>query len=298
MTDYRQEFLDHLESSGDYQPKTVKFYRDQTRCVIRVMSEVIPDSNPENLDADSLRILVRYLRDEYAISTQKSYLVALRRMCDFYGNNVFRLNPVRFQRDTRPNVDWLTYEQAQTVINAWKMPLEDMIVVLELLHGLRRVEVIRLRLKDIHFDRGYIEIRGKGSNGGKLRSVPMHPDFRRSYDRWMEERKVLVRDATENRKDDRLLVYLKGTRLRHYEELKGGAIDNHVKELSDRIGFHFSNHTLRRTFGRELFRSGVSIVVIATIFGHSNTSTTMDYLGLTLDDMAEAMERFRLRRND
>lgn len=298
MSDYREKFINHLEQSGDYQPKTIKFYKDQTRCILNVMSEVIPDSTPENLDAVSLRTLVAYLREEYAISTQKCYLVALRGMCEFYGNNVFRLNPIRFQTDTRPNVDWLTYEQAQSLIDVWKMPLDEMIIVLELLHGLRRVEVIRLRLKDIHFDRGYIDIRGKGRAGGKLRSVPMHPDFRKTYDRWMEERKTLVDQAEQNRKDDRLLVYLKGKSLRHYEELKGGAIDNHVAELSDRLGFHFSNHTLRRTFGRELFRSGVSIVVIATIFGHSNTSTTMKYLGLTLDDMTEAMERFRLRRAD
>ena len=298
MNDYRQEFIDHLMESGDYQPKTVKFYKDQTRCILKVMSEVIPDSNPENLDPQSLKILVAYLRENYAISTQRCYLVALKRMCEFKGNMVFRLNPVKFQADTRPNVDWLTYDQAQALINVWKMPLEDMIIVLELLHGLRRVEIIRLRLKDIHFDRGYIDIRGKGRVGGKLRSVPMHPDFKRSYERWMEERTTLVKKATEGKKEDRLLVYLKGTKLKHYEELKGGAIDNHVAEISTRVGFHFSNHTLRRTFGRELFRSGVSIVVIATIFGHSNTATTMRYLGLTMDDMTEAMERFRLRRVD
>ena len=298
MNDYRQEFIDHLMESGDYQPKTVKFYKDQTRCILKVMSEVIPDSNPENLDPQSLKTLVAYLRENYAISTQRCYLVALKRMCEFNGNMVFRLNPVKFQADTRPNVDWLTYDQAQALINVWKMPLEDMIIVLELLHGLRRVEIIRLRLKDIHFDRGYIDIRGKGRVGGKLRSVPMHPDFKRSYERWMEERITLVKKATEGKKEDRLLVYLKGTKLKHYEELKGGAIDNHVAEISARVGFHFSNHTLRRTFGRELFRSGVSIVVIATIFGHSNTATTMRYLGLTMDDMTEAMERFRLRRVD
>lgn len=298
MNEIAQRFVDHLIDSGDYQPKTIKFYRDQSRCVLNVMSKVIPGVTPESIDGDSLRKLVYYLRDNYAISTQKSYLVALRGMCEFYGNDVFRQNPIRFQRDTRPNVDWLSFEQAETVIKSWKMPLEDIIVELELLHGLRRVEVIRLRTRDIHFERRYIEIRGKGSMGGKLRAVPMHPDFERSYNRWMSERTVMVRDAKENRDDDRLLVYLKGDRLRHYEELKGGAIDNHVAELSSRLGFHFSNHTLRRTFGRELFRSGVSIVVIATIFGHSNTSTTMDYLGLTLDDMADAMERFRLGRND
>lgn len=294
MTDYRQGFLDHLTESGDYQPKTIKFYRDQTRCVTKVMSEVIPDANPENLDTESLKALVSYLRDRFAVSTQKMYLVALRRMCEFYGNDVFDHVRIQFQTDVRPNVDWLTNEQARQLIDLWKMPLDDMIVTLELLHGFRRVEVIRLRLGDIHLDKGYIDIRGKGRLGGKLRSVPMHPDFRRAYDRWMKERNELKKKTT-GRQDDHLLVYLRDGRLRPYEEIKGGAIDNHVVELSDRLGFHFSNHTLRRTFGRELYRSGVSIVTIAVLFGHSSTSTTIKYLGITMDDMRDAMDKLQSR---
>ena len=80
--------------------------------------------------------------------------------------------------------------------------------------------------------------------------------------------------------------------------MKGGAIDNHLRELSDRAGFDFSNHTLRRTFGRELYRSEVSIVVIATILGHNSIQTTMKYLGISMDDMTAAMEKFRLKRVD
>ena len=94
-----------------------------------------------------------------------------------------------------------------------------------------------------------------------------------------------------------LLVYLRNGRLHQYEEIKGRAIDDHIKQLSERTGIEFSNHTLRRTFGRELYRSGVDITVIATIFGHSSTTQTLKYLGLELDDMAKAMEIMRLKRS-
>lgn len=297
MTDFVQQVIDDLNRKGDYQPRTYKFYREQCKCILAYMNETIPGVDPSNLDDESLRNLISSMRQEFAVSTQRGYITALRYMCRLNGNDVFKRVGIRYQSDTRPNVDWLTYEQAQQLMDMWKTPLEDMIVVLELLHGLRRVEVIRLRLKDIHFDRGYIDVRGKGKLGGKMRSVPMHPDFERAYRRWMEERRELCKNVIYA-KEDHVLVYRGKHSIQHYEEMKGGAIDNHLKELSARAGFDFSNHTLRRTFGRELYRSEVSIVVIATILGHNSIQTTMKYLGISMDDMTAAMEKFRLKRVD
>lgn len=297
MTDFVQQVLDDLDRKGDYQPRTYKFYREQCRCVLTYMAKAVPGCDPSNIDESAMRELVAQMRQEFAVSTQRGYMNALRYMCNLNKNTIFDRFKVRYQTDTRPNVDWLSYEDAQTLLNVWKSPMDEMIIILELLHGLRRVEVIRLRLKDIHFDRGYIDVRGKGKLGGKLRSVPMHPDFKHTYDRWMSERAELS-SGIDDRMDDHVLVYRKGDALFRYEEMKGGAIDNHLRELSVRTGIPFSNHTLRRTFGRELYRSGVSIVVIAAILGHSSTQTTMKYLGLNMDDMAEAMEKFRLKRSE
>lgn len=296
MTDYAEQLVAFLTERGEYSPRTIRFYREQSGLVLRVLATVDSKADPRNLSVNALKMLVAYMRGNYAVSTQKDYLIALKRMCELNDNNVFAKYRVMFPTDTRPNVDWLTYEQAQEVLQAWKMPLDDMIVTLELLHGLRRVEIIRLRVQDIHMDEGYIEVRGKGRAGGKFRSVPMHPDFERAYGRWMEERTAMLSKAGPGMACDNLLCYLRKGQLRPYEEIKGRAIDDHIQELSDRLGIEFSNHTLRRTFGRELHRSGVSIVVIATIFGHTSTTQTIKYLGLDLDDMADAMNKLRLRR--
>lgn len=296
MTDYSEQLIEFLEQHKEYSPRTIRFYREQSGLVLRALQSIDPHATPENLETDTLKDLVAYMRANYAVSTQKDYLIALKRMCEINDNNVFSKYRVMFPADTRPNVDWLTYEQAQSLLEMWKMPVDDMIITLELLHGLRRVEIIRLRLRDIHLEEGYLEVRGKGRAGGKFRSVPLHPDFKRAYERWMAERNDMVIKADPGQHCDNLLVYSRGGKLRKYEEIKGRAIDDHIQELSNRLGVEFSNHTLRRTFGRELHRSGVSIVVIAAILGHTSTAQTLKYLGLDLDDMAEAMSKLRLRR--
>ena len=296
QTDYTKQLVDHLRTVGDYSPYTILFYDEESRLVLKVLSEVDPESDPSNLDVETLKSLIRVLRERYAVSTQKNYIVALRRMCELNDNYVFRKHRIIYQEDTRPNVDWLTYDQARELLDMWKMPIDDMIVCLELLEGLRKVEVLRLRLDDIHLEEGYLDITGKGRMGGKLRIVPLHPDFMRYYDRWMKDRDEMVRKA-ESGHSDKLLIYVNQGVIKEYQETKGKTIERHMRELSDRLGFHFTNHTLRRTFGRELFRSGVSIEVIATIFGHSSSIQTRKYLGLDLDDMQSAMEIYRLRRD-
>lgn len=294
-TDYGQQLIDAMVAHGDYSPRTLRFYKEQCRLVLRLVEELFgEDVTPVNLNEDQLKVIVQTARGRYAVSTQKDYLIALKRMCEINRNFVFQQYRVTYPVDTRPNVDWLTFEQAKVLLDMWKMPLDDMIICLELLHGLRRVEVVRLKLKDIHIDDGFMEVTGKGRAGGKLRSVPLHPDFERIYNRWMDERNEL-KEQTHGTQPDNLLVYLRGGNLHQYEEIKGRAIDDRIQQLSDRAGFDFSSHTLRRTFGRELYRSGVDIVVIATIYGHASTTQTIKYLGLDLDDMNDAMNKFKLR---
>ena len=292
--DYTQQLIDVMTDHGGYAPKTLRFYREQCDLILRVLKEVDQQSTPENLDEGTLKKLVELMRSRYAVSTQKDYLIALKRMCEVNDNFVFNRYRVTYPSDVRPTVDWLSYEDAQALLRMWKMPMDEMLITLELLHGLRRVETIRLCISDIHLDEGYLDVRGKGRAGGKMRRIPMHPDFKRSYDRWMAERNELLKQ-TAGPQPDNLLVYLRKGKLHKYEEVKGRAIDDRLQQLSERLGVDFSSHTLRRTFGRELYRSGVDIVVIATIFGHTSTNQTIKYLGLELDDMNNAMQKLKLR---
>lgn len=64
------------------------------------------------------------------------------------------------------------------------------------------------------------------------------------------------------------------------------------------VGFEFSNHTLRRTFGRAMYRSKVPLATIAKILGHESTDVTLTYIGVDLDDMSVAMSQFVLRSSD
>lgn len=65
-----------------------------------------------------------------------------------------------------------------------------------------------------------------------------------------------------------------------------------VVRFSLRFGRRFSTHTLRRTFGRNLWLRGIPIETIAELMGHSSTDTTRLYLGLNISDMRKAISEY------
>jgi integrase len=49
-------------------------------------------------------------------------------------------------------------------------------------------------------------------------------------------------------------------------------------------------HTLRRTFGTQLLRNGVDIVIVADLMGHATPDTTRSYTRSSEADRARAIE--------
>ena len=69
-----------------------------------------------------------------------------------------------------------------------------------------------------------------------------------------------------------------------------GTLDNKtIIPIRKRSGFHFSNHTLMRTFGRHLFKTDVPVETISKFLGHESTVETLKYIGVNIDDMDEGM---------
>jgi len=180
-----------------------------------------------------------------------------------------------------------------TVKNASK-DIERVIVTLELDLRMRRIEMLRLKVSDFSSGRiNSINLLGKGRYGGKPRMINWHPDTPGALEEYLELRDNEIKKARKKNPSaeipPNLLIYEKGGKLNVY---KKSAIENYLNSLGERAGFHFSNHDLRRTCGRMMFRAGVPIEIIARKFGHSDTRTTMRYLGLDFEDLSAAEDLY------
>ena len=290
---WRKRMTDERLSS-----RTISFYCETIHAVLAIMEHLGCTCHPHAIRPDDVTALLDYLKDnDYAIQTRKGYITALRKFCRAYENPTVADWPKpRFPHDNRPNADWLTTEQARALLDADKTPLQEIVIHLELCLGLRHVEVIRLKQKDIDDSEQIIQVWGKGPEGGKPRTIPYARDTAEAIGIWKRRRDEL---ATEGRArypvtftdPETLIVWSKAGRLYSYAE-EGYGLDKVVTiPLSGSLGFHFSNHTLRRTFGRALFRAGVEVPTIAAILGHESTDVTLRYIGVNLDDMRGAMNK-------
>lgn len=283
--------------TGCRSPRTIRAYREACNVVIKDLEAAGRDARPWMIRQED----IRYLMDTWqarnlSVATRKHYTTMMNTWMQHYGNDAVVKMRIRWPADMRPNADWITEEQAHALLSLDMTPTQALVVHCELCLGMRRVEVQRLRTDS--FKGSYVEILGKGPMGGKPRSMPYHRDTCRILDRFLDFRRSIVavaRSADPDTVDPpTLLIYLKGLKLKEYAA-KGTGIDEMLKDLGRAIGVEFSNHTLRRTFGRTMYRSKVPVATISKMLGHESPDQTLRYIGVDMDDMTEAMGVFRLR---
>lgn len=287
-------FTQGLVNDTTLAPRTVSFYRETVHAVLAYMEKEHMHTLPNQIDMHDLKKLLDCMaRDQLAIATRKGYLSGLKKFLTHFGNGSFSQIKYKLPNDTRPKVDWLSNDEAIRLLKAEKTQIQTIVIHLELCLGMRRVEVCRLRACDVFQEDGYLTVRGKGSSGGKPRCIPYAIDTHEVINLALHRRTEQICEARKRHPlqeiPEQLILWSKGGYVHAYTE-EGSGIDKVVSlPLSEQLGFSFSNHTLRRTFGRMMYRAGVEVATIAKILGHESTEVTLRYIGVDLDDMKKAM---------
>jgi len=135
--------------------------------------------------------------------------------------------------------------------------------------GLRRSELVNLRLSDIYADGDVLVLRVKGK-GGKLREIPFSPSAELSLRKYLESYEKFR--GIEMKVDAHLLG---GNDL----PVHTNTIYNIIKQYSDKIGVSkkVSPHSCRATAITKTIEEGASITEVADMAGHSNIVTTQGY---------------------
>ena len=240
---------------------------------------------------------VAYLRvADNARPTINTYWRGMRVLCTRLQREDGVVNPFVFRRTPHPGqarLRFLTQDAAERVLifvqNDAATPAQQRvrntaIVAIMLLAGLRKSEVLRLRVSAVDLESGVIRVvGGKGPHGGKHRTVPMTPQLARILRAYMAVRERTVIDVPE---------FFLGTR-------EGEALsDMTLRRLFDHVsrvtGIHVSPHMLRHTFCTLLSKFGVPDRLAREAMGHADEKTLRRYQHVYEGEVAEAMMKFTL----
>lgn len=66
------------------------------------------------------------------------------------------------------------------------------------------------------------------------------------------------------------------------------------KEAGERVGLRINTHSMRKSRGMAMYKDGVPIEKIAKVLNHSNTSSTLRYLGITQEEVLQTYDDYEL----
>ena len=220
--------------------------------------------------------VIRTLRDSpaYAPKTRSQYLQSLRHMLRFLGSPLAEDRHLWTLDARAARRRWLTKPQLRALWSVCRDDLDRLAVAAGGFNGLRRVEILRLRVRDLELTlpAPTMVVLGKGRHGGKPREVPVS--------RYLYA--VLVSLSAGKLGDARL--YPK----------ERTHLDTRLVELGRLAGIpvRVSSHDLRRTFGRLAFENGVTLVQLKALYGHESLDQTTHYIGADQASLRSGLRRF------
>ncbi len=141
-------------------------------------------------------------------------------------------------------------------------------LIIELLYttGIRRAELINLKINDIDLSGNTIKVLGKRN---KERIVPLLLSTKDLCIGYLEERKNLEIVVDET------YVFLSKSGIKVYETLVYRIINKYLSRVSSKV--KTSPHILRHTFATHLLNKGADLNSVKELLGHSSLASTQVY---------------------
>jgi len=248
----------------------------------RRMKRVYEYASRNDWPMNAKKLKPKHLRDFYqsishlSTASQKVYTDAFLLFAKYHKNQ--ELSEIRLRITvSRTRVDWLTEEQVADVLRNARRPFQSAMVVLFAYTGMRASEVTNLRMKDVN--RNQITVRGKGR---KERIIPIDTEFWSMVAPYMEWRDTVTGDY--------FLMHPSNGNAKQYAT---SSVRMSLMDLGKKLNHHLSPHTLRRSWGRHLYKRGCPLGELQHLMGHASVEQTMKYLGIGEWDVGDAIRLYR-----
>ncbi|MEM1259746.1 MAG: tyrosine-type recombinase/integrase [Bacteroidota bacterium] len=282
-----EAFTSYLELEKNYSPHTVKAYAKDIGDFQDYCKDYHHLEEIQNVNYSLMRSWIVLLVGQGVsnrsinrkLSSLKSYYKFLLKIGDIQHNPLAKHKALKAEKKIQ--VPFSEHEMVQ-VLNAIEYNLDfvglrDKLII-ELLYatGMRRAELVNLKVSDINFFEKTIKVLGKRS---KERILPIIPGLMSTIGSYLKERKSLpaVVDA------DFLVLTTTGHKI--YETLVYRVINKYLSKVSPKV--KKSPHMLRHTFATHLLNHGADLNAVKELLGHSSLASTQVYTHSSIAKLKE-----------
>ena len=155
-------------------------------------------------------------------------------------------------------------------------------LIVDLLYttGMRRTELIHLKLANVNFGAGTIKVLGKRN---KERIIPILPVINCQFEGYLKERNELENIIDE----EYFFLSKKGVKIN--ESFVYRLINSYFSTVSEKV--KKSPHILRHTFATHLLNNGADLNSVKELLGHSSLASTQVYTHNSLTELKKVYKQ-------
>ena len=280
------QFIDYLQYEKKYSLHTINAYQEDISDFAVFAEENFEETNLAEISYSIIRSWIVKLVDEEVsnrsinrkISSLKTFYKYLLKTKQVEVSPLAKHKSLKVSKKVQVP---FSAKEVETVITNFSAEgfsdVRDQLII-ELLYstGMRRAELINLKLEDIQIESSQIKVLGKRN---KERMIPLLPSVKKTFITYLKEREQLE----INSESDYLLLTNKGKKL--YDTLVYRIVNGYFSRVSTKT--KNSPHIIRHSFATHLLNEGADLNSVKELLGHSSLASTQVYTHNSIKELSK-----------
>ena len=280
-----KSFIDYLQLEKKYSLNTVKAYENDIKSFSKFNKKEFGQSSLNKANYSQIRSwIIKLVESKISnrsinrkISSLNTYYKFLLKIEEIKENPLDNHKALKTKKTIQ-----LPFSEKEVInaldINNFKDSYEgkrDRLII-EMLYstGIRRIELVGIKLKDLDFSSSRIKVLGKRN---KERFIPM-----------LESTILLVKEYLDyrselNRIKDKDFLFLTSKGEKIYENLVYRITNKYFDYVSSKV--KKSPHILRHSFATHLLNNGADLNAVKDLLGHSSLAATQVYTNRSIEEI-------------
>jgi len=285
-------YIDYLEFEKRYSQHTISAYKKDIVQFFTFVEDQYEVSNEAEVDEQMIRSWLAQLMDEglsaksvnrkiSSIKTYFKYLIRNQKLSknpsiQILGPKQNKRLPVFVEEAKMDHLFQLEIDQED-----FEMVRNQLIMELFYTTGIRRAELIGLKMNDILESQNLIKVLGKRN---KERLLPISEEVKNHIHYYLNLRNTLIENAE---KIEFLFITKKAKKL--YPKLVYRLVNSYLSQVSTQD--KKSPHVLRHTFATHMLNNGADLNAVKELLGHSSLAATQIYTHNTIEKLKEVYKQ-------